>query len=82
MDRKGAGNDFELGPGSEHAVEIIILESLARMDATYRNRKWKSDPSEERLVISVLSIVSERVSEMAREICGLLVAGEEFGERG
>ena len=34
------------------------------------------------LVISVLSIVPETVSEMAREICGFLVEGREFDVRG
>jgi hypothetical protein len=37
---------------------------------------------ESRFVISVLSIVPERVSELAHEISGLLAEGGEFGERG
>jgi len=51
--RSGAGNDFELGPRSEHAVEIIILESLARMDATYRMLEFQGGPENARLAEAV-----------------------------
>ena len=81
MRLRGRGT-FWLPASSRIIAKSSIGSSSASGSNPYRILEFRASRGSACLVISVLSTVPERVSEMAREICGLLVTGREFGERG